>query len=353
MICLYYGPITSKGQLSIGGYEAANRKNIDKLRSLGIQVKEYPNPVINKKLGCLGKIVYIKLFSSAMNLLKYKKRSDVVVHITPLYNYLLFPSVFTIWLAKLCRLPSVLDLRAGSFIYYYEHKGYWYKKLVKSILKNSTIITVEGISYLKQIPLLTGIDKEMVYFPNIACNIKLKYVPRKGNTVNIFYFGRITSTKGLDVVIDAIKELDEKFVLYLAGKIADDIDANELKHERIVYLGILSAEQLKEQMQNMHFFIFPTRHRGEGQSNSLIEAMANGLIPIVSEQGFNREVIGDCGVIMPHTSKGKDYANVIRELSKKDMVEMAKKCQQHIHSCHNIDIEIPKLVELYNRILCR
>lgn len=34
------------------------------------------------------------------------------------------------------------------------------------------------------------------------------------------------------------------------------------------------------------------------------------------------------------------------------MVEMAKKCQQHIHSCHNIDIEIPKLVELYNRILC-
>ena len=352
MICLYYGPITSKGQLSIGGYEAANRKNIDKLRSLGIQVKEYPNPVINKKLGCFGKIVYIKLLSSAMNLLKYKKRSDVVVHITPLYNYLLFPSVFTIWLAKLCRLPSVLDLRAGSFIYYYEHKGYWYKKLVKSILNNSTIITVEGTPYLKQIPMLTGIDKEMVYFPNIACNIKLKYAPRKGNTVNIFYFGRITSTKGLDVVIDAIKELDEKFVLYLAGKIAGDINADELKHERIIYLGILSAEQLKEQMQNMHFFIFPTRHRGEGQSNSLIEAMANGLIPIVSEQGFNREVVGDCGVIMPHTSKGKDYANEIRELSKKDIVEMAKKCQQHIHSCHNIDIEIPKLVELYNRILC-
>lgn len=270
MICLYYGPITSKGQLSIGGYEAANRKNIDKLRSLGIQVKEYPNPVINKKLGCFGKIVYIKLLSSAMNLLKYKKRSDVVVHITPLYNYLLFPSVFTIWLAKLCRLPSVLDLRAGSFIYYYEHKGYWYKKLVKSILNNSTIITVEGTPYLKQIPMLTGIDKEMVYFPNIACNIKLKYAPRKGNTVNIFYFGRITSTKGLDVVIDAIKELDEKFVLYLAGKIAGDINADELKHERIIYLGILSAEQLKEQMQNMHFFIFPTRHRGEGQSNSLI-----------------------------------------------------------------------------------
>lgn len=55
MICLYYGPITSKGQLSIGGYEAANRKNIDKLRSLGIQVKEYPNPVINKNLVVLEK----------------------------------------------------------------------------------------------------------------------------------------------------------------------------------------------------------------------------------------------------------------------------------------------------------
>lgn len=42
-------------------------------------------------------------------------------------------------------------------------------------------------------------------------------------------------------------------MLYLAGKIAGDINADELKHERIIYLGILSAEQLKEQMQNMHF----------------------------------------------------------------------------------------------------
>ena len=69
MICLYYGPITSKGQLSIGGYEAANRKNIDKLRSLGIQVKEYPNPVINKKLGCFGKIVYIKFWNTFLSAL--------------------------------------------------------------------------------------------------------------------------------------------------------------------------------------------------------------------------------------------------------------------------------------------
>ena len=31
MKILYFGPISKKGQASIGGYEAANRKNIDSL----------------------------------------------------------------------------------------------------------------------------------------------------------------------------------------------------------------------------------------------------------------------------------------------------------------------------------
>lgn len=45
MTILYSGPITPAGQPSTGGFEAANRKNIDALRRRGVEVVELPYPL--------------------------------------------------------------------------------------------------------------------------------------------------------------------------------------------------------------------------------------------------------------------------------------------------------------------
>lgn len=44
MKILYFGPIAESGKPALGGFEAANRKNIDKLRQLRIDVEEFPIP---------------------------------------------------------------------------------------------------------------------------------------------------------------------------------------------------------------------------------------------------------------------------------------------------------------------
>ena len=82
MKVLYFGPITAKGAPSIGGYEAANRKNIDALEKRGIEVVEFPNPKINKRFGNLGKLAYFKLFLTPFALFKYMGKKDVIVHAT-------------------------------------------------------------------------------------------------------------------------------------------------------------------------------------------------------------------------------------------------------------------------------
>ena len=45
-------------------------------------------------------------------------------------------------------------------------------------------------------------------------------------------------------------------------------------------------------MNTSHFFLFPSQNKFEGHSNALTEAMAFGLVPITSNYGFNKTVVG-------------------------------------------------------------
>lgn len=353
MKVLYLGPITPKGKPSIGGYEAANRKNIEALVKRGVEVVEFPNPVINKRWGKLGKLAYAKLFLLPLGLWKYRNQKDVILHTTPLYGNLLLPSLFTVRIAKYLGIRVLVDVRAGSLINYYQTKGTGWKKQIRSLLMLADMITVEGSSYIHQIKTIIGIDKPTYYFPNIADCTGLTAIDKPKDKINIFYFGRLTKTKGIDLILEVVKKLDERFKLYVAGAFGADCSRGMLDDEKIEYLGFLNPMELREVMKKMHFFIFPTRHVGEGQSNSLIEAMSAGLIPIVSNQGFNAEVVADCGSVLPQGSAADEYVKAILKWVRGDMQKAACACQRHIMECHNVDVEIPKLITLYKKMLCR
>lgn len=351
MKILYFGPITSEGKPSIGGYEAANRKNIDALRKQGIKVIEFANPRINYKFGQFGKIAYVKLYWLALKLWKYRQEKNVILHITPLYAHLILPSLFTVRIAKRLNIPVLVDIRAGALITCWMNKTFIFRRHLRELLRKADRITVEGLAYINQIKEVIGIDKTAIYFPNIADCSHLPVIHKSKGEFNIFYFGRITKAKGIDIMLEAIQILGIDYKLYIAGPFGNDYNLEKISKPNVKYLGFLTPTQLQNTMKRMHFFIFPTRHSGEGQSNSLIEAMSNGLIPIVSDQGFNAEVVADNGRVLPQGSTAKDYAQAIQELSKVDINQRARACQRHIKECHNVDIEIPKLIEIYKDIL--
>lgn len=353
MKILYFGPIAPKGSGAIGGYEAANRKNITQLEIKGIEVIEYPNPIIPKTCKLLGKIIYIKLLVLPFKLLKYKNNKDTILHITPLYRNLIVPAVFTEWFAKKLNIPILLDIRAGSFVDIYKNHGMIKRKLMNILVKYATRITVEGKSYINDIKNITNYKRQIDYFPNIVdCNDNF-YTSRDMGTINLFYFGRITKIKGIGCILKTMQLLDNNYHLYLAGNIAPDVDETTLKSEKITYLGMLTPIQLKNYMKKMHIFFFPTRHPGEGQSNSLIEAMSEGLIPVTTDQGFCKEVVADCGKVLPRNSDAVAYKNAITEIISGDMVEQGKRCIEHIKKYHNVETEISKLINIYKEMLCR
>jgi glycosyltransferase involved in cell wall biosynthesis len=351
MRILYFGPIAPEGKGAIGGYEAANRKNITQLRKEKVDVEEFPNPIINKRLGALGKLAYLKLYILPLKLLRYRKKKEVIIHVTPLYRNLARPVVFTEWVARKLGIPVLLDIRAGSFIDIYTHNGDSQRKLMNRMLNLASRVTVEGSSYVSAIKDIAHYAGVMHYFPNLVDCSALKYTPRPSGQISIFYFGRITQAKGMDIILQTIKMLDDRFHLYLAGGIAPDIAPKELASDKITYLGMLTPDQLKRQMKKMHLFFFPTRHPGEGQSNSLIEAMSEGLIPVAADQGFCKEVIADCGVVLPQGSTAEDYKKVIESIAAGNMEEQGKRCVEHIKQCHNLETEIAKLIQIYKNII--
>lgn len=351
MRVLYFGPIAVKGRPAGGGYESANRKNIDVLRNNGVNVVEFRNPTVRHFLGIITKFVYIKLFFTPLALLKYWNKKDTVIHITPLFAHLLWPSFLVVLLANYLRIPLLLDIRAGALIALSKSKSRFWFAGVKYMLIHATKITVEGKSYINEIPKTFGINKQIYYFPNITYCKNLIYVQRESNPINLIYFGRITQAKGVDVILKMMPLLGDNYRLYLAGQLGADIYPERLNINNVVFLGPLSPIQLEDILNKAHIFVFPTQWYGEGQSNSLIEAMQHGIIPITSDQGFCKDVVDDCGIVLPIGSNENDYKNAVLTVSKSNMEDMGKKAINHIYQSHNIDKWVPWLIKLYSDML--
>lgn len=353
MKILFYGPIAKSGKPAGGGFEAANRKNIDVLKQNGVDVVEYANPHIRRQFGTIAKVSYLKLLFLPLSMIKYKRAKNVVVHTTPLYNHFLWYSIIVVYMAKLLHLPILLDIRAGSLIYLSQRKSKIWLRGVTYVLNNASVVTVEGKSYIYDIPKVFGTKTKILYFPNITSCHNMKYSKRDNDHINLIYFGRITKSKGSDILLRMMKLLDSRYKLYLAGNISKDMNDYNFQGDNVVYLGSLSPKDLYEVLQKMHIFLFPTKWFGEGQSNSLIEAMQNGLIPISADQGFCRDVIGDCGIILPSNSNEVDYRDAILNLSNEDISVLGMRAMKRIEEFHNIDVWIPWLIKLYTEILER
>ena len=350
MKILYFGPIAKKGKPATGGFESANRKNIDELRRRGVDVIEFANPIIKRQLGSIAKLAYIKLFILPFGLLHYKGAKDVVIHITPLWSHLLWPSVLVAFMARLLNLPLLVDVRAGSLINLAKTKSGLWRRGVTYMFLTARTITVEGKSYVNDIPTIFNINKTIHYFPNITYCGDLNYQKREDEYVNMIYFGRITKAKGVDVLLKVMPKLSERYRLFLAGGLSNDIKAADLQIKNVFYLGALSPSALEDTLNKMHIFLFPTRWAGEGQSNSLIEAMQHGLVPITSDQGFCRDVVADCGIVLPKESTEQDYYDAIQKVTAGDWGEQGRRAMLHIAENHNSKSWIPYLITLYKEM---
>ncbi|MCC3648464.1 glycosyltransferase family 4 protein [Cytobacillus oceanisediminis] len=121
-----------------------------------------------------------------------------------------------------------------------------------------------------------GVAKEIIEkYAN--CNFS------KNDLLTITSIGNLNFNKGIDIVLDALKEIDIPFVYNIIG---DGPYKNELLRmiskynleEKIVFTGNIANEMVFEYLEKSHFFILPSRNEAFGIV--YLEAMITGNICI-------------------------------------------------------------------------
>ena len=146
-------------------------------------------------------------------------------------------------------------------------------------------------------------------------NIKLNPLLAKNeNGIDMLYLGRIEKNKGMDYLLEAMRELKAKgaqLTLHFAGieqgKNGYIGRFQELLGDRFVYEGVVAGDQKTALFRRCQVFVLPSLY--EGLPMSLLETMSYGLVPVVTDVGSITEYVDDGvnGLLI----KTKDAASII------------------------------------------
>lgn len=323
---LFYGALGYPDKKVVGGGESGNLKTIEILNRIGYTIikiyKPYP------KLTFFGLIWYFLALLVAIFRVFFKlilNKEIRVVHLSGFYMHLIYQEYLIILITKLLGRSCIYELRGGGV----EKSFFEGTNIYRFFFKRSVLLADQVLSqgekyllFLKKI----GV-KKVHHYPNYVNSIpELSNEALKRNEskeMEIVYFGRIAESKNIGLIIDVCKFLRDNsynFSMEIIGngkevymrKIIDSIAKNDLQNY-IKISNALFGEELLDELKKKHFFLFPSIEPREGHSNSLTEAMSLGIVPIVSDIGFNRDIVAVDDLIVENYL-AKEYGEKIIDI---------------------------------------
>ena len=353
----FVGPIAEPGKPAGGGFAAANRRTIDLLRSEGIRVLEYAYPDVSGSLFRKSAVYGLSFTEIAVRLIRSHWDWDIL-HITPLLRQFLAAE------ALLCRIPGklgkalFLDLRAGALIRNYHERGDTYRRRLAQLVRRASTVAVEGKSYAEFVRQWT--HSEVFYFPNYVVSqdscIPARCKPTPSTDIRLIALGRITPQKGTRLAVDIVGKAQACGMRVSLDIIGDGEPAyveflkTKCRQLPVSFTGPLPPAKIADYLSSSHFFIFPTTHPGEGHSNALTETMALGVVPICSDNGFNREVVEGAGAVLPKTAGAEDYLRAIQNIvDRANWGALSQSAASRVKENFSHTVVLPGLIDHYQQ----
>lgn len=192
---------------------------------------------------------------------------------------------------------------------HYHNKGVhtrqdiWFDdKLYRVFFKNLKVILLSERLYED---VRKYVKKEDVYIcPNGIPTIERPYVERKNPIPHILFLSNMIESKGVFVLLDALKILQERgvsFVCDFVGGETKEIDAQRFAEEvnrrelnrLVVYHGKKYGEAKELMFESSDIFVFPTYYDNETFGLVNLEAMAHYLPVISTTEGGIPDVVKD------------------------------------------------------------
>jgi glycosyltransferase involved in cell wall biosynthesis len=315
---IFFGPVQPNNIKAVGGGEAGNRKTIEILRKLGNTIEIIEKPYLTHGyfnyvftlLANIFKIIYLRLFKGFNR-----------IHITGYYLNSVYYEFFVVLLSKILFLEVLYEIRAGGFIDAYNNRSSVYRFFARRILYMSKYILCQGMEYVSFIKDKFTIESH--YYPNFILNSFVKdndtSLRKESEIVHLVYFGRVNESKNISFIIEVCSHLKGKinFDLEIIGSATDEylqflkklIEKNGMQ-EIVKFTPPIDFNTLQGILRQKHFFVFPTKEKREGHSNSLTEAMVFGVVPVTNNNGFNRTVLNNDKLILSYDNP-ESYSDAI------------------------------------------
>ena len=155
----------------------------------------------------------------------------------------------------------------------------------------------------------------------------------------ILWVGRLTTNKDpltvLDGLIRALPQLPNARVLMVFGddtllpEVDERVRASEVLRERVILAGTVPREEMPNYYAASDLYVSGSHSEGSGYA--LIEAMAAGVVPVITDIPSFRAITGECGRRWPPGEAGS-FATALVEMASTDLEPHKRAARQRFES---------------------
>ena len=277
-----------------------------------------------------------------------------LVHIHMASDSSLYRKIPFIILTKMFRKKLIIHQHGGNIKqFYYSECSEKRREFIKKVLQKADVFVVVA-PYLRDIFKDIVKEEKIIVLPNaieIPENVSKEYKEQ-----NLLFLGRLCKEKGINELLEAVKELKNDFPklqLYLGGVwIEEELEKKAEKcGDFIHYLGWIDAEKKKEYLQKCNLFVLPTYF--EGLPMSLLEGMAYGCACVATEVGGIPQVVTDRkdGILIP-AKEVESLKKVLKKLLEAPILqeELGKNARKTLEEGYDINKSMQKLLQVYQSV---
>ena len=173
------------------------------------------------------------------------------------------------------------------------------KKIIFDLAYDKCDALIAVSRSVKQSMVLRGYSAKKIklIYNGLNCRKFEVDVQRDDSTINIIYVGRLIKQKGVHILLEALKQLDDDFCFkcHLVGdgparfELENLVKKLEFRNE-VIFYG--TSNDVPNKLAQAHLFVHPAIWE-EGFGIAIVEAMAAGRVPIAFRKGAIPEIIDD------------------------------------------------------------
>lgn len=169
----------------------------------------------------------------------------------------------------------------------------------------------------------------------------------------VLYFGRLSTEKGIDVLLRALSITDKKIKAKIVGSGPEELKLKNISQElflegRVEFLGYKSGIELNQIVNKAKAIIIPSIW-AENMPFSLLESLSVGKIVIASRVGGMVELIEDekSGFLFENGNYHQ-LAEKIDNLNKYDLLSIKKMAQKRVFDL-NVNNHLKNILDIYKK----